>query len=303
LGPPLPYPAGVRACRPDDADAILEAMLAGHERGEIEGVSRHFLEESAGRLRDEPGLAAVAEEGGRLAGWVIPVHDDLTVDLPFRRRGHGSRLVHAGRLIAGAAGREHLRLWVPRRPDAEAFARSAGMRYDSTLWKLRLDPGAVVEPPTFPDDVVVRWIEPGTDDEAYTTLLNASFLDHPSPLEVDLATIRRVHGSSTFDPSTILLVADVRDRERLTGFCRIGTFHDDDGSLVGEVKLVGVLREARRRGLGRELVRWGIQACRERSAASIELNVEGENDTALRLYESLGFRQDVAWPHWVIAAS
>jgi mycothiol synthase len=231
----------------------------------------------------------------------VPVHDDLTVDLVYRRRGHGSRLVEAGRLIARAAGREHLRLWVPKRDDAETFARSAGMRYESSLWKLRLDPGGSVEPPRFPDDVVVRWIEPGTDDEAFTDLLNTIFLDHPSPLEVDLDTIRRVHGSKAFDPSTILLVADARDRERLTGFCRIGAYRDDDDRMVGEVKLVGVRREVRGRGLGRELVRWGVNGCRERAAEDVYLSVEGENDDALRLYRSLGFRTDVEWPHWVIA--
>ena len=250
MSAPLPFPAGVRACRPDDADAILVATLAAHDRGELEGVNRHFLEESVDRLRHEPELAAVAEDGGRVAGWVVPVHDDLTVDLPFRRRGHGSRLVEAGRLIAGAAGREHLRVWVPRRSGAEAFARSAGMRYHSSLWKLRLDPRVTVEPATFPDDVVVRWIEPGTDDEAFTHLLATSFLDHPSPLEVDLGTIRRVHGSREFDPSTILLVADAHDRARLTGFCRIGAYRDDDGRLIGEVKLVGVRRRRVAAGSG-----------------------------------------------------
>ena len=298
---PLPFPAGVRACRPDDADAILVAALAAHDRGDFEGVDRHFLEESADRLRHEPELAAVAEDDGRVAGWVVPVHDDLTVDLAYRRRGHGSRLVEAGRRMAGAAGHEHLRLWVPKRDGAEAFARSAGMRYHSSLWKLRLEPGAAVQPPRFADDVVVRWIEPGTDDEAFTDLLNTTFLDHPSPLEVELDTIRRVHGSKSFDPSTILLASDARDRDRPTGFCRIGTYRDDDGRVVGEVKLVGVRREARGRGLGRELVRWGVAACRERAVEDVYLSVEGENDNAIRLYESLGFRTDVEWPHWVVA--
>ena len=34
----------------------------------------------------------------------------------------------------------------------------------------------------------------------------------------------------------------------------------------------------------------------------VYLSVEGENRGALRLYESLGFRQDVEWPHWTIPA-
>jgi mycothiol synthase len=296
----LAFPAGTRAVRPADADAILAADLASLERGEIEGVSRQFLEESADRLRHEPELGAVAVEGDRVVGWVVPRHDDLTVDLPYRRRGHGTRLVAAGRLLERLAGHEVLRLYVPARPGPEAFARSAGLTYHSSLWKLRLDPATGPDPPRFADDVVVRWIEPGTDDESFTELLNTTFRDHPSPLDVDLASIRRVHGGPAFDPSTILLVAPATDRERPVGFCRVGTSHEDDGRLTGDVKLVGVRAEARGRGIGRELVRWGIEACRGRGAVDVYLSVEGENRGALALYESLGFRQDVEWPHWTI---
>jgi mycothiol synthase len=294
------FPDGVRACRPEDADAILAGLLAAHDRGEFEGVNRQFLEESAERIRSEPHLCAVAEDAGRIAGWVVPRHEDLTVDLPFRRRGHGSRLVVAGRVLEAAAGHDLLRLWVPRRDGPEAFARAAGLHHHSSLWKLRLRAGVPVDAPRFPEDVVVRWIEPGTDDAPFIDLFNTAFLDHPSPIHVEPVRIRRVHGARDFDPSTILLVAPSNDRERLIGFCRIGVYCEDDGRLTGEVKAVGVRREARGRGLGRELVRWGVRACREREAGEVFLSVEGENKHALRLYESLGFRPVLEWPHWVI---
>jgi mycothiol synthase len=77
----------------------------------------------------------------------------------------------------------------------------------------------------------------------------------------------------------------------------------DEGRPTGEVKLVGVRREARGRGLGRELVRWGVAAVRERGVGDVFLSVEGENAGALGLYESLGFRQHVEWPHWTITAA
>jgi mycothiol synthase len=235
-------------------------------------------------------------------GWVVPRHDDLTVDLPYRRRGHGTRLVAAGRLLEAAEGHDHLRLWVPHRADAEGFARAAGLAYDSSLWKLRLDPSVDVTAASFPEDVVVRWIERGSDDARFVGLVNTTFEEHPSPIEVDLATIERVHGRRDFDPSSILLVSFAADPDHLIGFCRVGTYADDDGRLVGEVKHVGVRREARGRGLGRELVRWGIAACRERGVEDVYLSVESENRGALGLYESLGFRPDVEWPHWTIAA-
>jgi hypothetical protein len=45
------YPPGVRPFRAGDEAPILAAMLAALERGDYEGVTRHFLEESARRLR------------------------------------------------------------------------------------------------------------------------------------------------------------------------------------------------------------------------------------------------------------
>lgn len=297
--PASAFPSGVRPFRAGDEAEILEAMLAGHERGELEGVNRLFLENSVERLAAEPWLAAVAEDEGRVAGWIVPLHDDLTVDLPFRRRGHGRRLVEAGRRLAAHQGLPHLRVWVPRREGPEAFARACGLHYHSSLWLLRLDDAASPPPPAFPDDVLVRWLEPGIDEPAFVELVNEAFLDHPSPLALELAEVRRVHAKPGFDPSTILLVASASDRERLVAFCRTGRYVDDDGEMAGEVKLLGVLREARGRGLGRQLVRWGIDDLRRRGVARTFISVEGANEGALGIYEAEGFRRHVEWPHWV----
>jgi mycothiol synthase len=220
------------------------------------------------------------------------------VDLPFRRRGHGRRLVAAGRILAPRCGLPFLRLWVPRRDDGEAFARATGLHYHSSLWRLALLPDTPRNTPAFGDDVVVRPLVPGTDDEAFVALVNEIFLDHPFPLVLDLERIRSVHASPAFDPSSVLLVALAPDRDALVGFCRVGAYRDDDGRLVGEVKLLGVRRPWRGRGLARQLVRWGIEACRERGVEETYLAVEGENERAIGLYEAEGFRRLVEWPHW-----
>jgi mycothiol synthase len=291
---------GVRPFRAGDEAAILEAGLAALGRGELEGINRHWLEESTARLTREPELAAVAVEEERVVGWVVPVLDDLTVDLPYRRRGHGRRLIEAGRILAARAGDPHLRLWVPRRPGPVAFASAVGLRYHSSLWQLRLASDEVVAEPRFPDDVVVRGIEPGRDEPALAALANTAFLDHPSPLTLEPDVLRVALAQPDFDPSTILLVAPAADPERSVAFCRIVVYPGDDGQVVGEVKLVGVHPEFRGRGLGRELVRWGVAQVRERGAQDVLLAVEGENVGALRLYQALGFREHVEWPHWVI---
>ncbi len=295
------FAPGVRGFRDEDAPAILAAMLAAQDRDEFEGLDRHWMEESVARMREQPGLVAVAEDEGRVAGWVFPRHDDLHVDLPFRRRGHGRRLIQAGRLLAPANGYDRLRLWVPHRPVAEAFARGVGLNYHSSLYRLQLDPDAAadVPAPVFEPAWTIRWLIPGQDEPAFVDLVNEIFLDHPSPLVLDLAQIQAVHARAGFDPTSILLVSPSDAPDELAGFCRVGKYTDDDETLVGEVRLLGVRRPWRGRGLARALVRWGVAACRERGVGRIYLAAEGDNERAVGLYESEGFRRIVEWPHWV----
>ena len=49
--------------------------------------------------------------------------------------------------------------------------------------------------------------------------------------------------------------------------------------------------EARGRGLGRELLRWGVHRLRSVSELPVTLSVNGRNERALRLYEREGFRR------------
>jgi mycothiol synthase len=296
----MDHEAHVRPFRPGDEEPILAAMLATLERGELDGVNRHFVEAAARRLPHDPGGCSVAVEAGRVVGWIVASDDDLTVDLPYRRRGHGRRLVEAGRRIARDAGFDALRLWVPRRDGPEAFARACGMRYRSSLWQLRLDPFVAVDPPCFGDELAVRGLMAGTDDQAFVDLVRDTFVDHPWPLRITLEEVRRVHADPGFDPSTLLLVTRTGDPSRLVAFCRVTSYPDDDGTPVGEVKLVGVRRELRGRGIGRELVKWGVISVRARGAERVILAVEGENEGAIKLYWSLGFRQHVEWPHWIL---
>lgn len=296
------FPPGIRHFRPGDEEPILAASIACLERGEFEGVTRHDLEESVKRLPADPAMCAVAEEDGRVVGWVIPRHDDLTVDLPYRRRGHGTRLVAAGRAIARAHGLDKLRLWAPRHlPGPIAFLERNGFRYDSSMWLMRLGAATPVPPPAWPDDIVVRWYEHG-DEAAYVELANDAFADHPSPLAFTVERVRHVHSLPGFDPSTILLVAPSGERDRLVGFVRVQRYEDDDDRPAGDIGPVGLRRGWRGRGIGRELLRWGVEDLRRRGAEDVFLSVEAANEHALRLYERNGFERHVEWPHWAIDA-
>jgi ribosomal-protein-alanine N-acetyltransferase len=58
-----------------------------------------------------------------------------------------------------------------------------------------------------------------------------------------------------------------------------------------ELHRIAVLPEKRRNGAGRELLDRFINACRERGAEKIFLEVRSANTPAVRLYESRGFER------------
>jgi mycothiol synthase len=234
---------------------------------------------------------------------VVPAEDDLTVAPAYRRRGVGTRLLAAGRAIAARQGCAELRLWVADRPGPQAFARSVGMRRRSSLWRLRLADDARPGPPVFPEGILVRALQAGRDEAAFVALVNEAFLDHPWPIRLTVDQVERAHASPDFDPGAVLVASDALDPGTMVGFCRVAAYPADDGSRVGEVRLVGVRRETRCRGLGRALTAWGIARLRAVGAERVVLAVEGENSGALRLYERLGFRPEVEWPHWTIPAT
>lgn len=300
-------PAGagvtVRGFRAGDEGPILGAMLAALERGEREGMEPFQLEHAAERLPFDPASCAVAEIDGELAGWVIPADDDLVVVPHFRRQGVGRALVQAGREIVGDAGLDRLRLWVRRDAASEAFATACGLQYASSLWQMRLrGPAmALVPEPVFDADTRLRTLRAGADEGPFVALVNRIFLDHPSPIVLNEAEVQRVHATPGFDPTAVLVVEDAKTASMIA-FCRVHLFTAGDGTPSGEIRLLGVDRAWRRRGLGRAITEWGVAELRRRGAQSVVLAVEGRNEGALRLYEQLGFRRGTEWRHWTIAA-
>ena len=302
MGDEIPYPAGTRPFEPEDAPAVLAIALEAVETGELEGVSRHDLEYANARLAHDPAMCAVAFEDGAIVGYVVPRHDELLVRRAARRRGHGTRLLQPARAIARRQGLPWFRAWVPTEPMSAGtrFAAAVGAAYHSSQWLMRLAAERPVPGPTFADDLVVRPMEPGADDERFVDMANESFADHPSPIRLSVAELRHAHSRPEFDPRTVLVVAEAAAPERLIGFSRIDRYDDDRGRPVGEIRILGVRPEARGRGIGRELLRWSITELRARGAGDVVLTVEGANDRALGLYERTGFVAEVEWPHWML---
>ena len=87
----------------------------------------------------------------------------------------------------------------------------------------------------------------------------------------------------------IVLVEEAATGE-LVGFCNCDMGRRD-GKLGDHAELwsIGVRPDRQGRGLGRQLVRAGVERVRSLGIPNVGLSVNGRNESALGLYESEGF--------------
>ena len=140
-----------------------------------------------------------------------------------------------------------------------------------------------------PSDLSLRTFEPGRDEDAFLALNARSFASHPDQGRLTLAELRSRESEPWFDPSCFFLLEEGGD---LLGFCWVKVHHDPWGH-AGEIYVIGMDPAASGRGLGRLLLRTGLEAMTSRGLAQAFLYVEEGNDAARGLYEAEGF--ELAW--------
>ncbi|MEW5717536.1 MAG: GNAT family N-acetyltransferase [Chloroflexota bacterium] len=134
-------------------------------------------------------------------------------------------------------------------------------------------------------------------EEAFRGEHNFPFADFPLMREISIA-LWTLNYAPTFP-------------ETFEGFVWL-----EDGKIVGNATLtpdlargnryyisnVAVKREYQRRGIARELMRASLEHVRRQKAASVLLNVRPRNESAIKLYESLGFKTLEMRGEWTLAA-
>jgi mycothiol synthase len=293
----------VRSYRPGDEAGILRTAEASVAVDRFPGISREDAVRLVERLAGDPGGTVVAVEDGQIVGSCTPRSDMLTVHPDHRRRGHGRRLTLAALEVVRSQGLADLILYGPAdHPAAAAFIEALGFRYHSSLWRFELNRSTEVAGPVFPPEFTVRPYA-DADLDAFVELANASFVDHPTPLSFPRAAVAHVHALSDFDPGHILLVAADGAAGPLAAWTKTALNVGEDGARRGTIALIGVLPAWRGRGLGRELLRWGIDHLRAAGAETIDLAVEAANDRALGLYRRTGFEPTIEWPHYSLSVA
>lgn len=271
----------------------------------------HTEGDSAGRDRD--GRVLVAEHGGRLLGAVSVLrggteHSKLAGDGEAelrlvvvrpegRGRGLGEALVRAGveealgwgartvRLDTGVqnpAQRLYERLGFVRTPERDQ--ELSGASYGESLsyeYPLREDAG-----------VHIRLARQAEYDAVGELVLAAYRDDYPMLDAEYLAEIADVAGRAA---TGLVWVAEDAESGRLLGTVttpvpgELLTTVGRPGEM--DIRLLGVDRAARGRGIGALLTRHGVRLARIRGAHRLSLETSTEMGPAWRLYERLGFER------------
>jgi mycothiol synthase len=201
-----------------------------------------------------------------------------------RRRGIASKLLE--RALAGLARRHpeaaevSCSFWLPN-DAAEAFSAAKGMTHVRSF-RLLERPMVPVGDPVWPAGIRLAGYE--ATERVWRDVADAyndSFAHHYHSIETTTEESRGLFERPGIRTDGLMLAYR---GDQCVGFCRA-----ELRGLRGEIAVLGTVQSARGIGLGRALLRWGVQWLERERAPRVTLLVDGENETALQLYRSEGF--------------
>ena len=159
-------------------------------------------------------------------------------------------------------------------------------------YRMRVDFDGLPPAPEIPDGIVIRPMIAGKEERDAIHVVYDSFLDHWGFVEEPFEAfhkrwMRHLEADPNYDPSLYFIAFE---GERAVGVSLCYPKIEEDPGLAW-VGSLGVLRDARKRGLGLALLRYSFQEFYRRGNTRAGLGVDAENLTgALRLYEKAGMR-------------
>lgn len=233
--------------------------------------------------------ATAAAEAPDRAGSAPGRSCELVITPEARGAGLGTLLARDA-LGAGAT-----RFWAHgAHPAARRVAAKLGLVEARELRLLEISGWAASAlSPKPPAGISIRAFEPGRDEEAWLALNAAAFSHHPEQGRWTRADLDERLREPWFDPAGFFLAERVDgERRELVGFhwTKAHPAGEYAPEPVGEVYVLGVSPTAQGSGLGRVLLHTGMAYLGARALRTVILYVDGDNTSAVRLYEGAGFR-------------
>ncbi|HLG74201.1 MAG TPA: mycothiol synthase [Chloroflexota bacterium] len=277
--------------------AVRELLETAERHDGAAAIGEHkFLRLSAGA--EAPGVKAIlAWDGERLAGYAnveqFPIAGgrrlsaEMVVHPEARRKGAASQMLEEIIREARSQGAGRVDIWAYHQlSGTHELAAKFGFEPSRTLLEIRMPlPESFPDAP-LPDGVELRAFRPGPDDGEWLALNNLVFASHPEQGawdENDLAARLQQPWFAAQD----FLVATLGGRMVAYNWLKL-----DHQARVGEIYVIGVHPDERRRHFGRALTIRGLEHMGKRGMTDASAYVDAGNSGALAMYYSLGFQID-----------
>ncbi|WEO76630.1 mycothiol synthase [Cryobacterium sp. SO2] len=278
---------------PDLADAAFAARFhdvadaSAHTDGYRPFNEQAMLDARSGRRSPQLLLEGEDAVGALILG---QGEIDLVVHPRYRRKGHATAALR--RLFEDEGGMSgDLTAWAHGdHPAARALADRFGFSAERTLLQLErpLSDADAATSPVLPAGIGIVSFRPA--DAAEWVRLNALvFATHPEQGAITESDLAARMAEPWFDADDLLLARENSTAAAPGRILGYNWLKIEPGATLGEIYVLGVHPDAAGAGLGRALMLAGLARLRERGCTAVELYVEAESTTPVRLYRSLGF--------------
>ena len=216
---------------------------------------------------------------------------ELVIHPEHRGSGTGSDLLKSAIKASG----NKIRLWSHGDlPQARALAESNNFIKVRTVIQMSKE---LSEVSPIDCDYQIRSFLPDLDNNAWLTLNNMAFANHPEQGNWSEADLSIRLNEDWFDEKGFFVA---QDKDQLIGFCwtkihgghshshSTGEDHHDHAP-IGEIYVTAVSKEYAGKGVGKALTITGLNYLKYQGLNSAMLYVDEDNQAAFNLYKSLGF--------------
>ena len=226
---------------------------------------------------------------------------ELVVDPKYRGAGVGKQLLSKAIEICG----KELRLWVHGdQPAAIALATSFGFEKIRTVLQMSRPLTEIQQLPDLGkevgEDFVIRSFLPDIDSDAWLSLNNKVFKDHPEQGNWQLSDLNIRLNEEWFNEKGFFIV---EKNKRIIGsvWTKIygqsnsyqkKNFKNHSAQLLGEIYINCVDSKYQGKKLGKTLTIWALNYLLDQGIKKATLYVDEKNLIAINLYTSLGFQTD-----------
>ncbi len=290
----------IRNYRPSDFENYVQLHMEANKLDRsVRSVSKQRLAEDLGHPNFNPQNDLFIEElGGSIIGYAgvflePAIHRailDCLIHPLHRRKGVATELIRHAIRRAREADCKVVQVYIPQiNLPARNLASRLDFKYIRRFYGLKLDPQKIRLPDVEPSGYVIRSLEA---DEAskLTHIQNRAFADSWGFNPNTPAEIAYRINLSSCSPENIMMAYL---NHQPIGYCWTRIMMEENpeaDEMKGEIHMLGVDPDFRKKGIGRNILLAGLADLKKKGVTIVELTADGEEQVALVLYESVGFK-------------